>query len=206
MNAAPVQRLGRRARILLRASIVAAWIVGVGGSASSCLTLKYYQSPRPSEGAMTAGPPDAPAQRMLQTWIALLDRYRARRVPLAIADLLLSLALLVGAARTLARRPGGKSWLRQVCFATAVFALVEIAVRRAEYVDAVDRYAQLASEDAGRLRVRFEAALGAYVAAQLALFGGLAWALGKPSVVLELAPEPSDRSIPPPSGDDEGGG
>jgi hypothetical protein len=194
MNA-PVQRLGRRARLLLRASIVAAWILGVGGSASSCLTLKYYQSPRPSPGtdsAMTAGPPDAPSQRMLHTWIDLLDRYRARRVPLAIADLLLSLALLVGAARTLARRPGAKSWLRQVCFATALFALVEVAMRRAEYVDAADRYAQISAEDASRLRLRFQAALGAFIAAQLVLFGGLAWALGRPSVVLELAPEPRE--------------
>jgi len=188
MNA-PVQRLGSRARMLLRASIVAAWIVGVGGSAASCLTLKYYQSPRPSEGAMTAGPPDAPSQRMLQTWIDLLDRYRTKRVPLAIADLLLSVALLVGAARTLAKRPGAKSWLRQVCFATAIFALVEVAVRRPEYVDAADRYAQISADDAQRLRLRFQAMLGAFVAAQLALFGGLAWALGKPSVVLELAPE-----------------
>ena len=193
---APVQRLGRRARLLLRASLVVAWILGVGGSAASCLTLKYYQSPRPSQDAMTAGPPDAPSQRMLQTWVDLLDRYRSQRVPLAIADLLLSLALLVGAARTLARRPGAKSWLRQVCFATALFALVELGLRRAEYVDAADRYAQISAEDAARLRVRFQAMLAALVAAQVVLFGGLAWALGKPSVVLELAPERSPDAPP----------
>lgn len=189
----PVRRLGRRARTFLRGAILAAWLVGVGGSASSCLTLKYYQSPRPASVAPKSG---SVGERMARVWIDLLDRYRARRIPLAIADLLLSLALLVGAARTLARRPGAKSWLRQVCLAMVAFALVELAVRRAEWIDAANEYARISavSDDPARVRVRFETALGAIVAVQLALFGGLVWALGRPSVVLELAPEPADAS------------
>lgn len=259
---APVRRLSVRERFVLRAALIAAWAIGVGGAAGSCVTLKYYQSPQPAHeraavvasesasassasvatsaasGASSSASPEptsnaiastaakssasaapsasSPAtmqlfdspEAMVDFFSDINDRFRHTRIPLAIANLLLSLALLIGAMRTLARRVGGKAWLRQVCVATAVFAVAEYVVSRDERTYTAEQLVKKAiSPDEQALMqstVRwFYAEKALVVVMQLALFGGLAIALGRSSVVLELAPrDPTRRSVPPPpSGD-----
>ncbi len=147
------------------------------------------------------------------------ERFRRTRLPLAAANFVLSLALVIGAARTLGRRPGGSSWLQQVCVATALFVCLEYVVSRSERAFVAERLPRLQAarvEQPGVSREHTEATLRGgvqfwfffNVAAQLALFGGLAIALGRRSVGLELAggggtTHPSER--PPPSERDDDG-
>ena len=137
----------------------------------------------------------------------LLERFRRTRLPLTVANLLLSLALVVGAARTLTRRPFGQSWLRQVCAATALFALSEHVASRSERSFVEDRLLvhSVSDDDVARVHAAVKILYGVktlVLLAQLALFGGLFVALGRSSVVLELAPREPGRSIPPPGADD----
>lgn len=142
-----------------------------------------------------------------------LERFRSTRLPLTAANLVLSIALVVGAARTIGRRPGGRSWLRQVCAATALFAITEYVVSRDERAYLVEHLppvmavrlerSGLSTEQAEeRLRASVRLRYLLVLLAQLGLYGGLAIALGRPSVGFELAPERGPRgSFPPPSSD-----
>lgn len=260
-----VRRLGARARFFLRAALILSWVLGVSGSAVSCLTLKYYQGPRPvkpttaqvasaspsasgsgsasvaldvapsvgvvaststtasisastSVVAESAPAIDTPIDKrpspldssegQVELFSEILERFRSTRIPVTIANLLLSLALVVGAARAIARRPGGSAWLRQVCVATAIFAVTEHVVARKEREFMAERFLSYARSPEEQLRVRsgvqWAYLLKAFgVALQLGLFGGLAVALGRASVKLELAPrDPARRSLPPPSVDE----
>jgi hypothetical protein len=245
----PVRRLTPRARFALRAGLLIALFVGIGGTVGSCVTLRYYQGPRPAPAEPIAVAPSASTESAAPTGSSsdvaaapsssasastqgraieatdqqvavlseaaydVLDRFRSTRLPLTVANLLLSIALVVGVSRTFGRRAGAKAWLRQVCVATALFAAAEHVISRPErafYEERLrDGYARLGNDPAQvDALVRAAYATKALVAvAQLALFGALAFALGRPSVVLELAPrDPSRGSVPPPSSRDAGDG
>jgi hypothetical protein len=140
------------------------------------------------------------------------ERFKRTRVPLSAANLVLSIALVIGAARTIGRRPGGRGWLRQVCIATVIFAGAEYFVSRDERAFLVERITAIRAphisqqgatreqiEATARAGLRMSYLLG--VLAQLGLYGGLAMALGRASVAAELAPPSEGRaSIPPSSG------
>jgi hypothetical protein len=162
----------------------------------------------PASSTTSAAPaPVDSTEAQVELAADLLERFRRTRLPLTVANLLLSLALVVGAARTLARRPFGQSWLRQVCAATALFALAEWAASRAERPFVEDRLLvhAITDEEVARVHAAVKILYGVktlVLFAQLALFGGLFVALGRSSVVLELAPREPGRSIPPPGADD----
>ncbi|MBI2391521.1 MAG: hypothetical protein HYV09_18175 [Deltaproteobacteria bacterium] len=144
-----------------------------------------------------------------------IERFRRTRLPLTAANFVLSIALVIGAARTIGRRPGGLAWLRQVCIATVLYAGIEHVVSREERAWLADRIAVVSAsriddphltraqaEAASRATARFSFVLT--LAAQLALYGGLAIALGRASVIAELTPaDGSRRSVPPPSSRDD---
>lgn len=164
-------------------------------------------APAPSSAPAIAPTAIDSTEAQVELAADLLERFRRTRLPLTVANLLLSLALVVGAARTLARRPFGKSWLRQVCAATALFAVAEFVASRAERTFVEDRLLvhAVSDEEVTRVRGAVKILYGVktlVLFAQLALFGGLFVALGRSSVVLELAPREPGRSIPPPGTDD----
>lgn len=143
------------------------------------------------------------------------DRFRRTRLPLTAANFVLSMALVVGAARTLGRRQGGRAWLQQVCVATALFAAVEFVASRDERRWLAEHLPKVHVEQLqqpGLTREQAEGILGGNVRFSfvlnllwhLALYGGLAVALGRASVVAELAPvEGSRPSLPPSSSNSE---
>jgi hypothetical protein len=144
------------------------------------------------------------------------ERFRRTRIPLSAANVVLSIALVIGAARTIGRRQGGRALLQQICFATAIFAAVEHVVSREERAYLVSRIPAVRAvrvEHPGVTVEEFEARMRAGIKfsyllklmGQLALYGGLAIALGRRSVELELATAEGGgppRSVPPPSDDD----
>jgi hypothetical protein len=149
---------------------------------------------------------------MVEARTEAFERFKRTRIPLSAANLVLSIALVLGAARTIGRRPGGRVWLQQVCFATVVFAGAEYLVSRDERNFLVDRYTAIRAphlvqqgatreqiESTARATLRMSYFLNVLV--QLGLYGGLALALGRASVSAELAPPSEGRpSIPPSSG------
>ncbi len=194
-----------------------AWLSGVGGAVSSCSALAYYSRPRPihvattaaaSASATTSAAPivaqlpstDEQAEILFDT----LDRFRTRRIPLAAANLMLSIALLGGAARTMARRAGARAWLQQVCAATALFAAVEFVVAMPER-DYLAQRLELVVHPSGAAAVtaavRFKAL--AIAIAEVVFFPALAFILSTPGALIELAPRES--LSPPPSRDDDDG-
>jgi len=145
------------------------------------------------------------------------ERFRKTKLPLTAANFVLSIALVIGAARTIGRRAGGRAWLQQVCFATAIYAVAEYGLSRDERAFLMEHLpaagaarvqqpglSREQTEAAIRLNVRIYSVLR--LVGQVVLYGGLAIALGRRSVILELAVDPGNRrSIPPPSSDDEEG-
>lgn len=148
--------------------------------------------------------------------IDAFERFRRTKLPLTAANFVLSIALVIGAARTIGRRPGGRAFLQQVCLATALFATVEYVASREErtyLVERVPAVRALRLDHPGVTREQFESTMRGSVRltyllkllAQLALYGGLAIALGRRAVELELATEGAPpRSVPPPSSSDDG--
>jgi len=187
--------LSSRARKLLRAALVIAWIIGVFGAATSCRKLQYYGSPPQA--------PSATVKPVVREVSGVLERHRSVLLPLAIANLILSVSLVVGAARTLGRRSGGKLWLRQVCIATAVFAAADYGASKSYRADLADVSSRLAPEDPSA-RLKTQTLYAIMTLLQLGLFGGLFVALGRGSVAFELAPDPERRSFPPSSRSDDG--
>jgi hypothetical protein len=123
------------------------------------------------------------------------DRYRSKRVPLAAANFVLSLALVGGASRTMARRPGAIAWLQQLCAASALYAVVEGVVSAPEtaYVAARFEAVQHGAPPGLYARAWRLRALVAAVA-EVLLYGGLALSLSSGAVAQELAPpDPSAR-------------
>lgn len=168
-------------------------------------------APSVSPSRPTLGITEAEAEVMSEAF----ERFRRTRLPLTAANFVLSLALVVGAARTLGRRNGGREWLRQVCVATALFAGAEYVASRDERSWLAERlpavriehvgHPGLTPEQAevtGRAGVRLSFLLK--LLGHLGLYGGLAIALGRSSVIAELRPdEGSRRSVPPSSTDDD---
>lgn len=241
----PVTPLTSRARWILRVALIIAWASGVAGTVTSCALLAHYRGPiphktatvasaapstsisvsesvsiAPSASASTIAP--APATRTLglteaeaDVMIEAFERFRRTKLPLTAANFVLSIALVIGAARTIGRRQGGRAWLQQVCLATALFATVEYVTSREERAYLVERIPAVRAsrlDHPGVTREQFEATMRGSVRltyllkllGQLALYGGLAIALGRRSVELELATEGGPpRSVPPPSSSDD---
>jgi len=201
--------------------------VSVSASGSALALPSASASAPASASAVASAPPVpapsvAPARPMLgiteaeaEVMTDSFERFRKTRLPLTAANFVLSIALVIGAARTLGRRTGGRAWLQQVCLATALYAGADYVASRderawlAEKIPAV-RVARL--DHPGLTREQAEATLRASVRfsfllklfGQVALYGGLAIALGRSSVIAELTPsEGSRQSIPPSSTDDE---
>ena len=188
---------------------VAAASIAPSASASGSSVAGPAIAPAPSTAPSIAPTSIDSTEAQVELAADLLERFRRTRLPLTVANLLLSLALVVGAARTLARRPFGQSWLRQVCAATALFAVAEFMASRAERTFVEDRLLvhAVTDDEATRVRAAVRVLYGVktlVLFAQLALFGGLFVALGRSSVVLELAPREPGRSIPPPADDGDG--
>jgi hypothetical protein len=140
--------------------------------------------------------------------IEALERFRSTRVPLTAANFVLSLALFLGAARTIGRRPGGIGWLRQVCVASFLFVGVEHVASRAERAFLAEKIPPLQAERLqsptmskeqaeAAVRTSLRLAQMLKVLAQLGLYGGLAIALGRRSVDLELSPADRAGGLPP---------
>lgn len=198
----------------------------VSASASASASASTSVAPSASTPAVASAPAPAPSVAPSRPTLGIteaeaevmseaFERFRKTRLPLTAANFVLSLALVVGAARTLGRRAGGRAWLQQVCVATALFAGVEyvasrdernwlaerIPVVRLEHVDHPGLTREQA-EVTWRASVRLSFLLK--LLGHLGLYGGLAIALGRRSVIAELSPdEGSRRSVPPSSTDDE---
>lgn len=169
-------------------------------------------SATPAPASKTLGLTEAEADVMIEAF----ERFRRTKLPLTAANFVLSIALVIGAARTIGRRQGGRAWLQQVCLATALFATVEYVTSREERTYLVEKIPVVRAnrlDHPGVTREQLEATMRGSVRltyllkllAQLALYGGLAIALGRRAVELELATEGGPRpSVPPPSSSDDG--
>jgi hypothetical protein len=201
----------------MSASASASASIAISASASESVTAPASViAPAPSSSAPAAARPSlAVSEAEADVFVESFERFRKTKLPLTAANFLLSIALVIGAARTIGRRPGGRAWLQQVCLATALYAVAEYAVSREERAFLMDRLpaagaarvqqpglSREQAEAAIRLNVRIYSVLR--LLGQLALYGGLAIALGRRSVALELTTEPGGpRSLPPSSSDDE---
>jgi hypothetical protein len=170
-----------------------------------------------SSAASTAAPAIAPAPATTRpslgderraTALEALDRFRKTRLPLSVANLLLSSALVIAAARTLSRRPGARGWLIQFAIANGLFALIELAVSRDERAFLIDRAMQLpevaADPHLPMARQMMPTIFVGLALIEAGLFMALAFTLSRASVARELAPRDDDRrTLPPSSADDE---
>jgi hypothetical protein len=195
-------------------SSIAAAPVSVSASESAVGSIAPPPAPAPSAAPSSARPPlfsEAETDIVLESF----ERFRKTKLPLTAANFVLSIALVIGAARTIGRRPGGRAWLQQVCFATALYAVAEYAVSREERAYLAEQLpvagaarlqqpgiSREQAEAAIRLQWRISSVLR--LVGQLVLYGGLAIALGRRSVELELATaNGGGRSVPPPSSSDD---
>ena len=198
-----------RARWLLRACLVLAWVIGFGGALHSCSALAYYRNPQ------IAAPVTAAPTTDEDLFTSQLTLFKQRRLPLSIAWLLLSFVLLVGAARTLGRRAGGLSLLRQACVAVSLLALVDYMASRPEWAYFVEHNADIRArrvehlpKDMTREAYRHTAVVAGRVAVvlrvffEVAFFAALGLALGRPAIAGDLTPK-ERASLPPPDEDDE---
>ncbi len=172
-------------------------------------------APVTSSAPTSAHPSLAVSEAEADVFVESLERFRRTKLPLTAANFVLSIALVIGAARTIGRRAGGRAWLQQVCFATALYAVAEYAVSREERAFLMDRLPAASAarvQQPGLSREQTEAAIRLNVRiysmlrliGQIVLYGGFAIALGRRSVELELTTEPGGpRSMPPPSSSDD---
>lgn len=198
-----------RSRWLLRAGLVLAWILGFGSGYSSCGTLAFYKSPQ------TLAPSQANPGTLEEVGIAARTQFRKTRLPLSIAWLLVSAVLVLGAARTLARRPGGLALLRQACLVVSLLAVLDFGLSGAERAFVVEQLAQLRVRQLDKLppemtresflqtaRAAGKVGHALRLFAEVGFFALLLHALGRPSVIAELAPR--ERASLPPSEDQDG--
>ena len=232
MSAPSVRPLSPAARVVLRVALVLAWLVGLGGGVMSCQRLALLHGPLPAHSAAEVDPPAAsasvpapassepsvtaapaaPRPAMIvdkqAVAIEMLDRFRSTRLPLSVADMLLSGALVISAARTISRRRGARSWLMQFSIANAVLAIVDFVVSRPERDFLLDRVLHMpevaADPNLPLLRQTMPAAFALAPTIECALFFGLAYALARPAVARELAPREEGGSPMPPSSADDG--
>ncbi len=198
-----------RSRWLLRAALVLAWVVGFGGGYASCGSLAYYRTPQ----ALAPSSPNPTTFEDIA--VAARTKFRSTRLPLSIAWLLVSAVLVLGAARTLARRPGGLPLLRQACVVVSLLAVVDFAVSGPERAFLVEQLALLRARQLEKLppdmtreaftqtaRAAGRVGIALRFFAEVAFFSALAMALGRKAVASELAPR-EIAPVPPPE-DDEG--
>jgi hypothetical protein len=183
------------------------------GSSQPAVSAAPSSAPAGSSAPVRARSSFAVSEAEADIMLEAYERFRRTRLPLTAANFVLSIALVVGAARTLGRRAGGLAWLQQVCFASALFACAEFVGSREErawLAEAIPAARAGAVEHPGLTREQAEATFRASVRfsfllkllGQLTLYGGLAVALGRPSVAAELRADDRSRpSAPPPSSD-----
>lgn len=198
-----------RSRWLLRAALVLAWVIGFGGGYASCGTLAFYKSPQ----SLAPSKPDP--NTLEEVAIASRTQFRKTRLPLSIAWLLVSAVLVLGAARTLARRPGGLALLRQACLVVSLLAVGDFAVSASERAFVVEQLALLRARQLDKLppdmtresftqtaRAAGKVGHALRLFAEVGFFALLFHALGRPRVAAELAPR--ERASLPPSEDQDG--
>jgi hypothetical protein len=185
MSAAP----GPRKRpLLLLAGMLLCTLMAMAGSVNGFTELVHFRSGTVAEAPLTPGVDAADqeaAQRFVHAWGEALDRARSVRLPLSVANMLLSGLLLIAATRASAGRPGSGSLALQAVGANAALAVVDYLLSRhyrGDVVAASIEYlthsklwdgslteAQLASRAWTSFRVQLCVALVAYGAAALSL-------------------------------------
>jgi hypothetical protein len=162
----------------------------------------------PAPASAPVAPKSSLTEERQAVGLEALDRFRSTRLPLSIANLLLSAALVLMAARTLSRTRGARAWLLQFSAANGALAIVDFVVSRPErdfLLERVLRMPEIANDPSSpAVRRLMPGVLTLPLLVECALFFGLAYALARPAVVRELAPPDQDRSsMPPSSADDE---
>lgn len=194
------------------ASASAAPVVAASASAVPAPSASLASAADVSPAASASAPPAAArpslAEERRSMALEALDRFRSTRLPLSVANLLLSAALVFAAARTLSRRPGARAWLLQFSIANGLFALVELVASREERAFLIARTLELpeyaSNPGLPMARRAMPLVLASFGLVEAVMFLGLAYALSRASVVRELAPRDDDRrTLPPSSADDE---
>lgn len=185
---------------------VAPWSASAAAAASASV-------PSPAVAPAVASSPATPPRTTLAderqaAGLEALERFRSTRLPLSVANLILSAALVLASARTLSRTRGARAWLLQFSAVNGVLAIVDFVVSRPErefLLERVLRMPEIASDPSSpTVRRMMPGVLALPLLLECALFFGLAYALARPAVVRELAPREEDpRSLPPSSADDE---
>jgi hypothetical protein len=183
-------------------SIASAAVSGSAAASSSAV------ASAPAASVSPVGAKPSLAEERQAAGLEALDKFRSTRLPLSIANLLLSAALVFAAARTLSRTRGARAWLLQFSAANGALAIVDFVVSRPErefLLERVLRMPEIANDPSSpAVRRLMPGVLTLPLLLECALFFGLAYALARPSVVRELAPpEPDRSSLPPSSADDE---
>lgn len=138
---------GERARPpwFLLGAMVMTWFIGMYGVTSGAETIAFLRQgavpAAPSDGSTAGGSTDTAAYLHAARQRAVAEA-RSRTFPLAVAQALLSLLLVVGSVSTLAGRRSARSLVTQALVANALLALLYYALTRnlrGAYIDEVAR-------------------------------------------------------------------
>ena len=203
-----IAQAGRASSSSSASGVSAAANASAVASASAPAAASASTAPVAAASAAPSATRPSLAEERQAAGLEALDRFRGTRLPLSVANLLLSAALVITAARTLSRARGARAWLLQFSAANGVLAIVDFVVSRPErefLLERVLRMPEIASDPSSpTVRRLMPGALTLPLLVECALFFGLAYALARPSVVSELAPREEDpSSMPPSSADDE---
>lgn len=124
-----------RRPLLLLFAMLLCFVMGWGGMANGCNTVTYYRSPTYVPPPLDASGPDAEAQeqmgKLLEARAEAYDHSRRTKLPLAIANFLLSGLLTWGASRALREGSGGRSLALQAVVANAALSVADFALSHA---------------------------------------------------------------------------
>ncbi|MFO0661339.1 MAG: hypothetical protein U0165_16125 [Polyangiaceae bacterium] len=194
--------------VLLMLTMLLCIVMGWSGMAMGCNTIQAYRSPSLQDPPLREGEDPRIHEQVValtQAMRPVLDESRPVRLPLAIANMLLSALLVVATTRALGGRPGAWGLAVQAVLANAALAIAEFvstasfrarsAVVFSDYfanILALDGNARLESPD--QITVILRGTFVGVFAATLGTYGIALFALTRPASREYLAPGPEDES------------
>ena len=193
----PSARLARPAYLLF--ALVTASVLGVGGLSSGCSIIEFYrQTIHPGVSAQTKMDPElhVRVEAMHSAWVQALQQHSSRMIPLAAANVLLSLLLIVASASALSGRARAHLLALQAVAANTAYGVVAFVLERPLRATMIDAMMRAPPVISGPLDEGAAAAVGWWMyrvtfCLQLVAFGMIAVALTR-ARVLELYRAQSD--------------
>jgi hypothetical protein len=181
--------MSRPAYLLI--ALVTASVLGLGGLTSGCRMIEFYrQTIHPGLPADTKMDPElrVRVEAMHSAWVEALQQHTVRMVPLATANVLLSLLLIVASASALSGRARAHLLALQAVSANAAYAVAAFVLERPLRATMIDAMMRAPPVVGAPLDDAVGAAAGwwfyrAAFCLQLVAFGMIAIALTRPRVL-----------------------